>query len=123
MGVNDGKVLDVSTLDLKSAAPVFQTQAEKLSEALRALVTTLDGLGKPWGQDSQGKKFEASYAPAQKKIESAAGMLVLGLTSIHQAMSDLAAGFGTQDAAVAAVFTKHGAGLPDGPAAPGGGSR
>ena len=113
MGAGSGKVLDISTADLESAAPVFQTQAERLSDALTALVTALDGLGKPWGQDSQGKKFEASYALAQKKVEGAAGFLVLGLTSIHEAMSDLAAGFGTQDASVAAVFTKNGQG-PDG---------
>ena len=117
MGAGDGKVLDISTSDLRAVAPVFRTQAEKLSDALTALVTTLDGLGKPWGRDAQGEKFEASYAPAENKIEASAGMLVLGLTSIHQATSDLAAGFGAQDLAVAQVFTKNGDG------ASGGGSR
>ncbi len=103
-----GKVLDITTTDLKASAPVFQAQAQKLDGALQALIGTLDGLGRPWGQDPQGRAFEKDYAPAVKKVESAAGMLVLGLTSVHEAMADLAAGFGTEDAAVAAVFTKDG---------------
>ncbi len=108
MGDGGGKVLDITTADLKAAAPVFQAQAEALDAALKALVGSLDGLGEPWGHDDQGKKFASGYVPAVKKVESAAGMLVLGLTSVHEAMTDLAAGFGTEDAAVAAVFTKDG---------------
>ncbi|SEC17739.1 hypothetical protein SAMN05216483_1211 [Streptomyces sp. 2131.1] len=41
------------TADIKATAPVFHTQGQNLSKAL----TTLDGLGKPWGDDEQGKQF------------------------------------------------------------------
>ncbi|WSQ15901.1 hypothetical protein OG604_25325 [Streptomyces sp. NBC_01231] len=47
----------------------------------RHLIKTLDGLGEPWGHDEQGDKFGNAYKPQQKKIESGAGVLVLGLTS------------------------------------------
>ncbi len=123
--MSDGRVLEISTADLKTAAPVFQTQAVSLSDALTALVNTLDRLGSPWGQDGPGKKFEHTYTPAQKQIEGAAGIAVLGLTSIHEAMSDMAEGYGTQDAAVAAVFSEQGgvSGDPAGPVAPAGGAK
>ncbi|MEV6723793.1 hypothetical protein AB0M94_22995 [Streptomyces xanthochromogenes] len=100
------KVLQIRTADIKSAAPVFQEQAKNLSKALTALITTLDGLGKPWGDDKQGKEFEDVYAPVQKKIESAAGVLVLGLTSIHEALADLSDGHVDNDKLIEGMFTK-----------------
>ncbi|WP_329247226.1 hypothetical protein [Streptomyces sp. NBC_01478] len=42
----------------------------------------------------------------QKKIESAAGTLVLGLTSIHEAMADLADGQVDNDELIAGMFTE-----------------
>ncbi|MEU9098036.1 hypothetical protein [Streptomyces sp. NPDC048361] len=99
-------VLQIRTADIKSAAPVFQEQAKNLSEALTTLITTLDGLGKPWGEDKQGKEFEDVYAPVQKKIESATGILVLGLTSIHEALVDLSDGHVDNDKLIEGMFTK-----------------
>jgi hypothetical protein len=40
---------------------------------LDRLVTTLDGLGRPWGDDKQGKEFGDAYSPMQWKTENAAG--------------------------------------------------
>ncbi|WST81363.1 hypothetical protein OG762_10130 [Streptomyces sp. NBC_01136] len=59
MGEGNGKgmVLHIRTADLKRAAPDFHEGAKNLSTALTTLVTTLDGLGKPWGDDKQGKEF------------------------------------------------------------------
>ncbi|MFE3187175.1 hypothetical protein ACFXKR_41030 [Streptomyces violascens] len=99
-------VLQIRTADIKSAAPVFQEQAKNLSKALTTLITTLDGLGKPWGEDKQGKEFEDVYAPVQKKIEGAAGILVLGLTSIHEALVDLSDGHVDNDKLIEGMFTK-----------------
>ncbi|MFG2718449.1 hypothetical protein ACGFW5_09120 [Streptomyces sp. NPDC048416] len=99
-------VLQIRTADIKSAAPVFQEQAKNLSKALTTLIATLDGLGKPWGEDKQGKEFEDVYAPVQKKIESAAGILVLGLTSIHEALVDLSDGHVDNDKLIEGMFTK-----------------
>ncbi|MFI6056384.1 hypothetical protein ACIBCO_40810 [Streptomyces violascens] len=99
-------VLQIRTADIKSAAPVFQEQAKNLSKALTTLITTLDGLGKPWGEDKQGKEFEDVYAPVQKKIESATGILVLGLTSIHEALVDLSDGHVDNDKLIEGMFTK-----------------
>lgn len=103
---NDGKVLDIKTADLKDAAPVFHEQSKKLSTALTTLVTKLDGLGKPWGEDEAGKKFEHKYSPNQKSIESATGVLVLGLVSIHEAMKDMADGHVDNEEQIKGMFTK-----------------
>ncbi|MFD5076865.1 hypothetical protein [Streptomyces sp. NPDC058371] len=105
-GSDDGKVLDIKTADLKRSAPDFHEGAKNLSTALTTLVTTLDNLGKPWGDDEQGKQFGTSYSPLQKKIESAAGTLVLGLTSIHEAMVDMADGHVDNDQLIAGMFTE-----------------
>ncbi|MFE9413015.1 hypothetical protein ACFYN0_30110 [Streptomyces sp. NPDC006704] len=99
-------VLQIRTTDIKSAAPVFQEQGKNLSKALTTLISTLDGLGKPWGEDKQGKEFEDVYAPVQKKIESATGILVLGLTSIHEALVDLSDGHVDNDKLIEGMFTK-----------------
>ncbi|MEU3753183.1 hypothetical protein AB0H17_10550 [Streptomyces olivoreticuli] len=110
MGDSPGgdKVLDIKTADLKSSAPVFHEQSRKLSEALTTLVSTLDGLGKPWGQDDGVKQFEAGYTAQQKAIESATGTLVLGLVSIHEALVDMSDGHVDNDELIAGMFTKKG---------------
>lgn len=100
-----GKVLDIKTADIKAAAPAFHQGAIDLSKALTTLVNTLDGLGEPWGHDKQGNEFGKAYQPQQKKIESAAGVLVLGLTSIHEAMVDMADGHVDNDELIAGMFT------------------
>ncbi|GAA0457181.1 hypothetical protein ABZ951_23435 [Streptomyces sp. NPDC046215] len=105
-GRDSGKVLDIKTADLKASAPVFHTQSVKLSEALTKLITTLDGLGKPWGEDDSVKKFATEYPKRQKEIEQATGTLVLGLVSIHEAMLDMADGHVDNDALIAGMFNK-----------------
>lgn len=124
-GDSGGKVLDIKTADIKAAAPVFHEQAQKLSEALTKLVTTLDGLGEPWGDDKQGKAFGASYSPHQKSIERAAGTLVLGLVSIHEALVDLSDGHADNDQLIEGMFTKvkHEAGTGASASAPGAAGR
>ncbi|MFI9806374.1 hypothetical protein ACIHEJ_18795 [Streptomyces sp. NPDC052301] len=101
-----GKVLDIKTADIKAAAPAFHQGAIDLSKALTTLIQTLDGLGEPWGHDEQGNEFGKAYKPQQKKIESAAGILVLGLTSIHEAMVDLSDGTVDNDQLIAGMFTE-----------------
>lgn len=105
-GKDPAKVLDIKTADLKRAAPDFQQGAIDLGKALTTLITTLDNLGEPWGDDKQGKEFGNAYKPLQKKIESGAGILVLGLTSIHEAMTDLSDGHVDNDQLIAGMFTK-----------------
>ncbi|MGW3623083.1 hypothetical protein [Streptomyces sp. NPDC000880] len=105
-GKDSGKVLEINTADIKLTAPIFHTQGKNLSSALTTLVTTLDGLGSPWGDDEQGKAFGEAYRPQQKVIERAAGTLVLGLISIHEAMADMADGHVDNDELIAGMFTK-----------------
>ncbi|GHB50059.1 hypothetical protein GCM10010331_42110 [Streptomyces xanthochromogenes] len=103
---DDGRVLDIKVADVKLTAPVFHEQAANLSTALTNLVHALDGFGAPWGDDEQGKAFHDAYAPQQKVIERAAGTLVLGLVSIHEAMVDMSDGHVDNDQLIAGMFTK-----------------
>jgi hypothetical protein len=105
-GKDEGKVLDIKISDIKAAAPTFHTQAQNLSKALTDLIKTLDHLGKPWGEDKQGKEFGEKYSPNQHLIESAAGILVLGLTSIHEAMVDMADGHVDNELLIEGMFKK-----------------
>ncbi|WP_240509935.1 hypothetical protein [Streptomyces malaysiense] len=66
---------------VKAAAPSFQQGAIDLGEALTTLIKTLDGLGEPWRHDKQGNQFGGVCKPHQTSVESAAGVLVLGLTT------------------------------------------
>ncbi|MEU3190851.1 hypothetical protein ABZ686_09455 [Streptomyces sp. NPDC006992] len=99
-----GSVLGIAVPELKLAAPVFGKQSKKLSRALTTLVTTLDGLGEPWGDDA-GAQFEEKYKANQRALESAAGTLVLGLVSIHEAIDDLKDGHVDNDEAIQGIFT------------------
>ena len=105
-GGDKGKVLEIHTSDLKDAAPVFHEQSKKLSKALTTLITKLDGLGKPWGNDDAGQKFEPKYTANQHAIERATGVLVLGLVSIHEAMQDMADGHVDNEELIRGMFTK-----------------
>ncbi|MFC5149048.1 WXG100 family type VII secretion target [Streptomyces aureoversilis] len=125
-GSGDGKILDIRTADLKSAAPVFSEHSGKLREALSELTTTLDGLGAPWGADDQGKAFGESYKPARTKVENATKILVAGLASIHEAMVDMSDGHVENDKLIAGMFSKKGVqgsqGSQDSQGSQGGGS-
>ncbi|MEV0275318.1 hypothetical protein AB0I22_02885 [Streptomyces sp. NPDC050610] len=106
-GHDSGKVLNIKTADIKSAAPVFRKQGEKLSDALKLLITTLDGYDEPWGDDKPGKEFSKQYVPNQKKLEQATGIAVLGLVSIHEALDDMADGHVDNDERIAGIFAKE----------------
>ena len=101
-----GEVLGIGVPEIKLAAPVFGEQSRKLSRALTTLITTLDGLGEPWGDAPSGEKFAEAYKPNQKNIERAAGVLTLGLVSVHEALDDMKDGHVDNDDLVKGIFTK-----------------
>jgi hypothetical protein len=105
--MNDhGKILDISTDGLKSAAPAFQTQSEALRHAAAKLKTTLSGFGSPWGGDEQGKAFHNAYAPHVTSLAKTTSILVDGLASIHDGLIDMADGHINNDELTRAMFTK-----------------
>ena len=63
-------------------------------------------MGQPWGGDEQGQKFAQKYNPNRDQIEKSAGILVQGLSSIHDAISDMADGHIDNDEAVKGIFTR-----------------
>ncbi|RCG15089.1 hypothetical protein DQ392_25880 [Streptomyces reniochalinae] len=101
-----GEVLGIQVPELKLAAPVFGEQSRKLSRALTTLITTLDGLGDPWGDDPSGKNFAKDYQANQRAIEGSAGILVLGLVSIHEALDDMKDGHVDNEHLIEGMFTK-----------------
>ncbi|MGW0790180.1 hypothetical protein ACWD04_18490 [Streptomyces sp. NPDC002911] len=101
-----GKILNISTQDLKKAAPTFQQQSTALANAAKALKESLDGLGSPWGDDEQGQKFGDAYNPKRRQIERAVEILVLGLKSINAAMTDMADGHIANEKLIEGMFTK-----------------
>ncbi|MFE0875082.1 WXG100 family type VII secretion target [Streptomyces smyrnaeus] len=101
-----GEVLGIGVPELKLAAPVFGKQSRKLSRALTTLITTLDGLGEPWGDDPTGENFAKDYKSSQRSIEQAAGVLVLGLVSIHEALDDMKDGHVDNEELIKGMFTK-----------------
>ncbi|MGW7412815.1 hypothetical protein [Streptomyces sp. NPDC054863] len=103
---DSGKILDISTEDLKKAAPAFALQGQALAEAAATLKRTLDGLGSPWGDDEQGNKFGEAYKPKRTEIERGVGILALGLKSINAAMVDMADGHIDNEKLVEGMFTK-----------------
>ncbi|MCT2592242.1 hypothetical protein LHJ74_20445 [Streptomyces sp. N2-109] len=103
MGVPD-KVLNISTADLKSAAPTFQTQSTKLLEGATTLGTKLAALGQPWGGEEQVRKFAETYSDQRMKIEYAVGILVQGLASVKAAMTDMTDGHVDNEEGIRGMF-------------------
>ena len=103
-GGDGGKVLNIHTEDLKAAAPVFRQQSQKLSKSLSTLISKLDEVGKPWGEDEAGEKFGSKYRPNQRELERAAGVLVLGLVSVYEAIDDMADGHIENEKVIEGMF-------------------
>ncbi|WP_181763958.1 WXG100 family type VII secretion target [Streptomyces albidus (ex Kaewkla and Franco 2022)] len=98
------EVLNISTADLKEAAPVFGKQSEALAEAVGRLTNRLETLGLPWGSDAPGTEFGDLYGPRRRTLESAVEILATGLASVHHAMSDMADGHIDNEENIKGVF-------------------
>ncbi|MCK7623015.1 WXG100 family type VII secretion target [Streptomyces sp. RS10V-4] len=101
---------DVDTHQLKNEAPKFNRESAALAKAAEKLKHALDGLGEPWGDDEQGKKFEDVYGPHRTRIERAAHALVQGLESIGTSLKDMADNHEEADRSNASGFTSQGGG-------------
>lgn len=101
---------DIDTDQLKSEAPKFHRESAALAKAAEKLKHSLDGLGEPWGNDEQGKKFEGVYSPHRAQIERAAKALAKGLESIHKSMKDMADNHEDADHSSASGLKSHGSG-------------
>ncbi|MFE3886405.1 WXG100 family type VII secretion target [Streptomyces lydicus] len=99
---------DIDTGQLKSEAPKFHRESAALAKAAEKLKHSLDGLGEPWGNDEQGKKFEGVYSPHRTQIERAAKALAKGLESIHNSMKDMADNHEDADHSSASGLNSHG---------------
>lgn len=104
-GKDPAKVLDIKTADIKRAAPDFQTAAVDLGKALTALVKSSTGWASP-GERQAGQGVRRLLQAAAEEDRGAAGTLVLGLTSIHEAMADMADGHVDNDELIAGMFTE-----------------
>nr|WP_237550671.1 hypothetical protein [Streptomyces sp. SID8354] len=101
---------DIDTHQLKDEAPKFGRESAALAKAAEKLKHSLDGLGEPWGDDEQGKKFEGVYSPHRTQIERAAHALVKGLESIGKSMKDMADNHEEADRSNASGFKSQGGG-------------
>ncbi|MCD0483387.1 WXG100 family type VII secretion target [Streptacidiphilus sp. ASG 303] len=72
--------------DLRTAAPRFAAESERLKAAASALEGALARLGSPWGDDDQGRKFADAYNPRHEQLRKTTGVLVEGLASIKDGL-------------------------------------
>ena len=103
---DDGKILDIKISDIKATAPTFSTQSVALAHALTKLKKALSAAGAPWGDDEQGTKFHEAYGPHVTRIQRSTGILVDGLASIHEAMTDMADGHIANEELVRSMFSR-----------------
>ncbi|MEU0035796.1 MULTISPECIES: hypothetical protein [unclassified Streptomyces] len=101
-----GEILDIKIADIKATAPHFHHQSVDLTHALTKLKTALSEAGTPWGDDDQGADFHKAYGPHVKQIEQSTKILVDGLASIHEAMSDMADGHIDHEELIRAMFSR-----------------
>ncbi|MFF3518675.1 WXG100 family type VII secretion target [Streptomyces sp. NPDC002573] len=90
--------------EITAQAPTFAAGSDDLTNALRQLQSSLDGLGTPWGSDKQGAQFGAAYSPQRDAVLKALGILVAGLNSIHEGLTTHAANHTETDAHNAAIL-------------------
>jgi uncharacterized protein YukE len=86
---------------LRGAAPAFGSAGFELRQALGTLRDTLRGLGEPWGDDSQGREFGASFAANRDKLDRALDVLARGLSSIDDGLRAIVDNTGGADRASA----------------------
>ncbi|MGP3989050.1 hypothetical protein [Streptomyces sp. 3N207] len=98
------KILNIHTDDLKASAPTYNKQANKLFEATTELQRKLAALGEPWGGDEQGRAFHTHYKKGTRPVEKALPILIMGLQSIHLAMSDMADGHIANEGLIVGMF-------------------
>ncbi|MDX3758168.1 MULTISPECIES: hypothetical protein [Streptomyces] len=101
-----GEILDIKIADIKATAPHFHHQSGDLAHALTKLKTALSEAGAPWGDDDQGTDFHKAYGPHFTQIKQSTKILVEGLASIHEAMSDMADGHIDNEELIRAMFTR-----------------
>jgi uncharacterized protein YukE len=71
---------------LRGAAPTFGSAGYELRQALQTLRDGLQGLGEPWGDDSQGREFGASFTANRDKLDHGLDVLARGLSSIDDGL-------------------------------------
>lgn len=105
---NEKEVLDISTKDLKAAAPTFESQSGALLKATMTLQAKLSAVGEPWGNDNEKvRQWADSYEQSQMSIENAVTILISGLASIHAAMTDMSDGHVDNEDAIRGMFNKQ----------------
>ncbi|MYV98531.1 hypothetical protein [Streptomyces sp. SID3343] len=85
--------------------PTFTAQADQLRAAADAFKRELAGLGAPWGNDENGRKFGATFAANQDAIVRGADNLVLGMASIGPTLVAMAENTVTRDQANADLMS------------------
>ncbi|MGC0415118.1 hypothetical protein [Embleya sp. AB8] len=81
-----GEDIRIDSADIRSAMPKFVTEAERLRAAADAFKAMAAGLGEPWGDDENGRKFGATFAANQTVIIQGADVLAQGVASIAPAL-------------------------------------
>ena len=78
--MSDGFAVDPAAL--RSVAPRFAAEGDRLAQALTVLQGRLDALGAPWGDDAQGRAWAARYEESRPKLEHAMAVLADALRGV-----------------------------------------
>ncbi|MET7302799.1 hypothetical protein [Embleya sp. NPDC005575] len=80
---------EVDPAQIRGLIPQFSAQAEHLRAAAEAFKAELSGLGAPWGNDENGRKFGTTFVENQDAIVRGGDNLALGMASIGPTLEAL----------------------------------
>ncbi|MGH3855237.1 MAG: WXG100 family type VII secretion target [Pseudonocardiaceae bacterium] len=91
--------MDVVSQTMRTAAAAFAKESPGLSDVVKRLRSTLDGLGEPWGNDDPGNRFGQDYKPNAESLMTAMATLSTALSSIGDGLGRMASNYDGSDVA------------------------
>lgn len=92
-----GRQLKFDLGNLYSTAPAFRDAGSDLGDAVREATSRLESLGSFWGNDENGQKFGAVYAPYQDKLLQLLALVAGQMQGIADGVTKMADEYGAAE--------------------------